>query len=143
MYSNRLSPLLLVHLRKIRCGIPISSIQINVSTEEGIISFLGISTTITLRTHLSLVLLKNRSLPWDVTTPFGYCGEILYHLISGESYLFGNGMIILLYIAICLHHRAFYEMFEYSLHEFDTNTNPKVFLSDLIEFHTAKRFVLC
>lgn len=69
MYSDRLSPLLLVHLRKIRCGIPISSIQINVSTEEGIISFHGISTTITLRSQVFVYSLIYR-LSYSKTVAF-------------------------------------------------------------------------
>lgn len=77
------------------------------------------------------------SLPWNTNTLIGYAGEIVFHLITGALYLHLNGVIMLLFIALCLHHRAFYQMFCQKLQKFDEkhNSNPKQFLCELIEFH--------
>lgn len=75
-------------------------------------------------------------MPWDTRTLVGYAGEITFHLITGALYLHFNGVVMLLFIAICLHHRAFYAMFCHSLQKFDhEKNNPNQFLCQLIEFH--------
>lgn len=56
-----------------------------------------------------------------------------------------NGTILLLFIAMCLHHRAFYKMYAHSLRELDhvdEKRNDRIVLCELIEFHgMAKRYV--
>lgn len=76
-------------------------------------------------------------LPWNQNTLYGYIGEILFTYFSCESYLFVNGPIVVLFVSMCLHHRAFYEMFNYSLHEMDVpnkKKNDKLELWKIIQF---------
>lgn len=84
-------------------------------------------------------------MPWNVETPLGYFGEIHFHIITGQSYLFIYGTNVLLFIAMCLHHRAFSQMYEHSLLKLEfvaKKPNNKQFLCHLIDFHsTVKRFV--
>lgn len=84
-------------------------------------------------------------MPWNRETPLGYAGEIIYFLWTAEGYIFVNAAIVLLFVAICLHHRAFYEMYCYELNKLncvDKHRNNQQFLSDLIEFHISfKKYV--
>lgn len=80
-----------------------------------------------------------RSLPWDQRTPLGYFSELIFSNLYAASYLISNGTLFLLFISICLHHLAFYEIVQYSLDKLDRldgnrNEEMKVFY-DLIQFH--------
>lgn len=79
------------------------------------------------------------SLPWDQRTPLGYFSELIFSYLYAASYLISNGTLFLLFISICLHHLAFYEIVQYSLDKLDQpdgnrNEQIKVFY-DLIQFH--------
>lgn len=81
-----------------------------------------------------------RRLPWDQTTPWGYFGETLYHLFVGEMYLLTNGAFLLLFISLCLHHRAFYQMFDNFVRKMDypdENRNDTRHVWKLIKFHNT------
>lgn len=82
-------------------------------------------------------------LPWDCSTPMGYFGELVYHVITGEAYLFSNAAILLLFIAMCMHHQAFCKMHDVELLELDSlekQRSDKKCVYELIEFHvTVKR----
>lgn len=84
-------------------------------------------------------------LPWNCKTPIGYIGEIIFHVVTGQIFLFVTGIVILLFIAMCLHHQAFYQMYCHSLQKFEciiTKQNHKKHLCELIRFHvSAKRLV--
>lgn len=86
-----------------------------------------------------------RRLPWNCTTPFGYFNEFLLNTIAGQSYIFTNGVLVLLFISMCWHHQAFFRMYHRSLIEFEheeENRNDKRFLCDLIQFQNmAKEYV--
>lgn len=86
---------------------------------------------------------KTYRLPWNLQTPRGYIGEILFSIGVCEAYLAFNGTILLMFVSICWHHRAFYKIFQNSLQKFDESVekqNPKKILSELVSFHnSAKR----
>ena len=79
------------------------------------------------------------SLFWNENTPSGYAATILSHIAFGETYLFSNGTLLLLYISICWYHRAFYERFDDSIRELDPQQpeNAKKILCELIDFHNS------
>lgn len=86
--------------------------------------------------------ISNDSLPWDAETGFGYFNEILFHTIAGQGYIFFNGTLVLLFIAICLHHEAFFKMHQHLLHNLDKvdkSRNNKKFLCKLINFQVSIR----
>lgn len=77
------------------------------------------------------------SLPWNQKTPIGYIVEVWYDVFLGVVYYTGNGAIMLLFISLCLFHRAFYNMYSHyllQLNRTDKNRNNKEFLCDLIRF---------
>lgn len=79
-------------------------------------------------------------LPWDQQSYAGYTATIGLSIMMGESYLILNGSILLLFIAICLHHRAFYNRFENSLHKFNCSnqeTDSREILCEIIDFHNT------
>lgn len=82
------------------------------------------------------------SLPWNQDTLVGYIGEIAYCCFVGEAYILSNGVILLLFVSICLHHKAFYQMYENAvikLTEFDKNQNIHEYnnICDLVRFHVT------
>lgn len=82
----------------------------------------------------------NFSLPWNCGDPFGYIGEILFHIITGQLYIFCTGIVLLLFIAMCLHHQAFYQMYCHSLHKLECIKNKQNYrknLCELIQFHVS------
>lgn len=83
------------------------------------------------------------SLPWDQSTLIGYFGEISFNVIVGATYFISNGVMILLYISICIHHQTFYEMVENSIDKWalsDKNgKNTEKFLRNLIRFHISTK----
>lgn len=85
------------------------------------------------------------SLPWDQETPIGYFFEICVDNLFGEAYIF-SASFILLFVSMCLHHQAFYQVFTHSLLECNrpnANYENKLLLHRLIRFHiTAKEYVL-
>lgn len=78
------------------------------------------------------------SAPWDQNTPIGYLFEISFSTSAGECYFIINGAVLLIFISVCLHHQAFYQMFLHSINEFDrlqNKRNGKQHLCELIKFH--------
>ena len=57
-----------------------------------------------------------------------------------------NGTILLLFSSVCLHHLAFYKMFEHTLHQLDqprNKRNDKKLLCELIRFHNTVKALVC
>lgn len=82
----------------------------------------------------------NFRLPWNLTIQTGYYYEICYDAFMGDSYLFANGTMLLLFISICLHHNKFAKRFSYSLGKLNNANrvcNDKDVLCELIDFHTS------
>lgn len=83
----------------------------------------------------------NRSLPWDQTTYAGYLAEDFLICMFALTFCIGTGIALLLFISICIHQLAFYEMFKHSIENWNNwnqseqNRNGKPFISDLIYFH--------
>lgn len=78
------------------------------------------------------------SLPWNQQTPIGYIAETCLSMMICEAYLFVNGSIFQLFIAFCLHHRAFYQIFQYNLFKLERiqdDGKVKEQLCKLIRFH--------
>lgn len=89
------------------------------------------------------------SLPWNQTTFYGYCGELGLVATDTTGFMLVNGGLLLLFISICMHHRAFSNIFKNAIAKSNKSigvTNAKQcnarFLHDLIEFHiSAKKYV--
>lgn len=84
------------------------------------------------------------SLPWNQTTPSGYFGEIAFMLVCGQTHLITTCSPLMLFISMCIHHQIFYEIFDYSIDNWnglDANENDEKFLCDRIRFHaTVKKY---
>lgn len=63
------------------------------------------------------------SLPMNQNTFFGYFVGMFLTMVCLEAYHIVRGSTILLLISICLHHRAFFEMFQCSIQELDRHQN--------------------
>lgn len=89
------------------------------------------------------ILEYNPSLPWNQETLFGYFGEILTIVVTGEGYILTNGAVLLLFISLCMHFRAFFEIFQHSMKKLehpDQKQNYKQILCEIIRSHNlAKR----
>lgn len=62
-------------------------------------------------------------MPWNKQTFTGYIGEFFYSMIDSEAYFFANGAFLLMFISVCLHHRAFISMFRHSIRELGADSN--------------------
>lgn len=83
------------------------------------------------------------SLPWDTSTTLGYFGEWFFCTFSSVAYSIVNGAILLLFVAMCLNHQAFYERYQYSVQRLakSRDGNNREILCDVIRFQNAiKRF---
>lgn len=81
-------------------------------------------------------------MPWDHTTPLGYTGEILFGALLSEAYLIGNGSILMLFVCMCLHHKAFFKMFEQMVHKLDLvdrGLEAKNRLCEIIQFYVSAK----
>lgn len=91
--------------------------------------------------HLSrCFFVVNFSLPWNQHTNIGYFWEICYDLVTAEVYVFSGAMFIILFVSLCYHHRAFFKIFQHSLHTFDRSDearNDEILLFQLIRFHVT------
>ena len=94
---------------------------------------------------LTLITFNNSpSLPWDQTTLLGYFGEIIFCILVCEAYLLYNGAVLLTFVSICLHHKAFSGMFQHKLRNLEgptKNRSEKDFFHNIIDLHnTVKRW---
>lgn len=88
--------------------------------------------------HLKFILLtKLLRLPWNQQTLIGYFGEICFDILTGEAFL-TSGSFILFFISLCLHHQAFFDVFENlanRLGQPNIKQNDKLILCKVIRFH--------
>lgn len=80
------------------------------------------------------------SLPWNQQTLIGYSAEFVFVALFCGIYFISNGSFVLLFISICLHHRAFLQMFQQLVNEFDplnTNGNHPELYRKCIRFHIS------
>lgn len=77
--------------------------------------------------------------PWNQTTLVGYLGEDFYIIYFAVIFGIVAGLLLLLFISICIYHLAFYKMIEHSIgqsnHKHDRMTNDRQFIFRLISFH--------
>lgn len=75
------------------------------------------------------------SLPWNQRTATGYFAEICFSIVVTGHAVFFCGLFLSLFVAICLHHHAFYNIVKHSFHKFeDGNGINKTNLQNLIRF---------
>lgn len=77
-------------------------------------------------------------MPWDQSTIYGYFGEVCALISVGEVIVLVNGVVLLLFISICFHHRAFCEIFRQLIGEWTRNSterHDREFICRLIRFH--------
>lgn len=78
------------------------------------------------------------SLPWDCTTFIGYMGETIFQTVTGQCYLFSNGVVLLMFIAMYFHHHAFYQIFceiSENIDSANEEQKNKSIVCDLFRFH--------
>lgn len=77
------------------------------------------------------------SVPWNQSTLSGYIGEENFICYCGGTYMVSDGVILLLFISICTHHQAFYDVFANTIDQWnrrDANQNDEQFIFDLMRF---------
>lgn len=77
--------------------------------------------------------------PWNQTTLAGYLGEDFYIIYFAVIFGVVAGLLLLLFISICIFHLAFYKMVKHSIEQWnekhDRSTNDEQFIFGLISFH--------
>lgn len=82
------------------------------------------------------------SLPWAQDTLIGYIGTTIYEILLGITYFIANGSLLLLFISICLHHEAFFKMFQHLLRKLETpdkHRNDTKYLCKIIRLQISAR----
>lgn len=82
------------------------------------------------------------SLPWNQSTPIGYSVEITLSISDPEFYMVSNGVFLLLFISLCQHHRAFYDIIEYTTRKIgkkESYQSNAYLFGDIVEIHTAAK----
>lgn len=84
---------------------------------------------------------KTFSLPWNQTTFGGYSAEMCVSVLFALGYQIPLGTILLFFISICVHHHAFYVIFENSIKKWNRRREKSLldrkFICDLIRFHIS------
>lgn len=79
------------------------------------------------------------SLPWNQTTAIGYFSETCLGAMIGYALVTRSGCLQIFFISMCLHHRAFRQIFDHSLQKFNRSVKKKPesakFLCKLIRLH--------
>ena len=79
-------------------------------------------------------------MPWNQETKLGYFTEIFHSIVATTYYLLCNGVFLLTFIGLCLHHQAFYQMFQHTLRKTDDPDKRQMntkFLRRLVTFHIS------
>lgn len=74
----------------------------------------------------------------DQRTWIGHMCKLIYCCVTPTIFFLTAGSILLLFVAIGVHHRAFYEMFRHSVRKLsipDESRNDEEFVCKLIRFH--------
>lgn len=77
-------------------------------------------------------------MPWNQSTIIGYFGDVCFMLVIAELFMFVHGVVSLLFISICLHHRAFcavYRQFIGAGAPDNMENDGHKFICRLIRFH--------
>lgn len=81
---------------------------------------------------------KIPSLPWNQTTFVGYFCEICFGNAAILTYMIANGAVLLLFMSMCIHHRAFFKMFKQFIYETKRHDNKR-FLCKLIQLNISAK----
>lgn len=78
-------------------------------------------------------------MPWNQSTIVGFFCDVCYVLTMGAVVCFANGLLILLFISICHHHRAFRDVFRQLMDKRTRNStkNDYIFMYQLIRFQNS------
>lgn len=79
-------------------------------------------------------------MPWNQQTKIGYFAEICHSIVVTVYYFLCNGVFLLTFIGLCLHHEAFYEIFQHTLRKSDDpdhRRNDTEFIRRLVSFHIS------
>lgn len=70
----------------------------------------------------------------------GYIGNVCLMILMGELFIFMHGVVSLLFVSMCLHHRAFCGIFRQLIGEWTrdrTESHDRQFICRLIRFHIS------
>lgn len=83
-------------------------------------------------------------MPWNQQTKLGYFAEMCHSIVVTIYYFLFNGVFLLTFIGLCLHHQAFYQMFQHRLRTHDDpDQNNAEILRHLVCFHiSVKEWVI-
>lgn len=84
---------------------------------------------------ISIFSPDNFSLPWDQTTLIGYFEEMVFTAVVAFAFWFTNGVFLIFFTSICIHHRAFYEIFKHSVEKFNRRYRNTKSIRELIYFY--------
>lgn len=65
---------------------------------------------------------------------------MLFNLVVPQTYLFVNGIVLALFISVCVHHRAFFDIFNHLVSKWDFHNADRCdenFLCNLIRYHVT------
>lgn len=80
-------------------------------------------------------------LPWDQDTALGWFADVTFALSATVSYIIVNGCFTTFFTGICLHQRAYYQIFQSLTTRFTNSKNMKNLLVDLIHYHNTCKSV--
>lgn len=124
-----LCPSLLLDARKSQCRAFSSASKINVGHSKLQSSKIHKFQKISLEIYFSL--------PWNQDTYIGYLAEIIISNLSAYGFFILNGTSLLLFVSLCIHHRAFSKMFKHKIN--NSEKCDAILLSDLIRFHISAK----
>lgn len=81
-------------------------------------------------------------MPWNQSTNIGYSVEVTLSISDPEFYMVSNGVFLLLFVSLCQHHRAFYEIVEFTTRKIgiEENYESNAYLfGDIVKIHAAAK----
>lgn len=87
-------------------------------------------------TEKNILFILNR-LPWNQQTAYGYFWEICFSILASLHFLISNAAVLIFFISMCLHHRAFYQIFQQSVGKLeycDKYRNDSKFICELVRY---------
>lgn len=80
-------------------------------------------------------------LPWNQDTALGWFAEVTFALSATVTYIIVNGCFTTFFTGICMHQRAYYQIFQTLSTQFTNERNTKNLLVDLIHYHNTSKSV--
>lgn len=85
---------------------------------------------------------QKSSLPWNQYTILGYFGELSFSFASGVAYLIVFGSMVLLFVGIVLHFKAFFKIYKHLFSQLNTsneNHTNSILLCKLIKLNISAK----